>query len=116
MVNSDIITKEIARTINRLLNNIVLGLDRILNKALKTYRLLIIPWLIDVAKVYFIIGYYLRLKRAIIIIILCKEGKADYLLLGSCRLIALENTLNKILKKVIIKRIANIAKEYALLL
>ena len=26
-----------ARTINRLLNNIVLGLDRILNKALKTY-------------------------------------------------------------------------------
>ena len=41
-VNSDIITKEIARTISRLLNNIVLGLDRILNKALKTYRLLIV--------------------------------------------------------------------------
>jgi hypothetical protein len=31
-----------ARTISYLLNNIVLGLDRILNKALKTYRLLII--------------------------------------------------------------------------
>ena len=42
-VNSDIITKEIARTISRLLNNIALGLDRILNKALKTYRLLIAP-------------------------------------------------------------------------
>ena len=42
-VNSNIITKEIARTISRLLNNIVLGLDRILNKALKTYRLLIAP-------------------------------------------------------------------------
>ena len=42
-VNSDIITEEIARTISRLLNNIVLGLDRILNKALKTYRLLIAP-------------------------------------------------------------------------
>ena len=42
-VNSDIITKEIARTISRLLNNIVLGLDRILNKALKTYGLLIAP-------------------------------------------------------------------------
>ena len=42
-VNSDIITKEIARTISRLLNNIVLKLDKILNKALKTYRLLIAP-------------------------------------------------------------------------
>ena len=51
-VNSDIIIKEIAKTISRFLNNIVLKLDRILNKALKTYRLLI-------ARVYFIIGYYL---------------------------------------------------------
>ena len=42
-VNSDIIIEEIARTISRLLNNIVLGLDRILNEALKTYRLLIAP-------------------------------------------------------------------------
>jgi hypothetical protein len=30
-----------AKIIGCLLNNIVLGLDRILNKALKTYRLLI---------------------------------------------------------------------------
>ena len=43
MVNSDITTKEIVRTISCLLNNIVLGLDSILNKALKTYRLLIAP-------------------------------------------------------------------------
>ena len=42
-VNSNITTKEIARTINCLLNNIVLELNRILNKALKTYRLLIAP-------------------------------------------------------------------------
>ena len=41
-VDSNIITKEITKTISRLLNNIVLGLDRILNKALKTYRLLIV--------------------------------------------------------------------------
>ena len=42
-VNSDIIIEEMARTISRLLNNIVLGLGRIPNKALKTYRLLIAP-------------------------------------------------------------------------
>ena len=51
-----------ARTISRLLNNIALGLDRILNKALKTYRLLIAPQLIDIARAYFIIGYYPRLR------------------------------------------------------
>ena len=105
-----------ARTISRLLNNIVLGLDRILNKALKTYRLLIVPQLIDIARVYFIIGYYLRLRRAIITFILYKEGKVDYLFLGSYRPIALENTLSKILERVIADYIVDTAKEYALLL
>ena len=41
-VNSDITTEKMAKTISRLLNNIVLGLNRILNKALKTYRPLIV--------------------------------------------------------------------------
>src|SRR6266700_1332133 len=56
-VNSNITTKEMARTISRLLNNIVLGLDRIPNKALKTCGPLIIPWLVDIAKACFTIGY-----------------------------------------------------------
>ena len=56
---------------------------KILNKALKTCRPLIALWLADIAKVYFIIGYYLRLKRAIIMVVLYKEGKADYLILGN---------------------------------
>ena len=114
-VNSDIITEEMARTISRLLNNIVLRLDRIPNKALKTYSPLIAPWLIDIAKSCFIIGYYPRLRRAITIVVLYKEGKADYLLLGSYRPITLENTLSKILKRIIVKYIADIAKEYTLL-
>ena len=41
-VNSNITTKEMARTISRFLNNIVLKLDGILNKALKTCELLIV--------------------------------------------------------------------------
>ena len=100
-----------ARTISRLLNNTVLGLNGISNKALKTYRPLIAPQLIDIAKAYFIIGYYLRFKRAIIIFILYKEGKADYLFLGSYRPIALENTLSKILERVMADYIADIAKK-----
>jgi hypothetical protein len=70
---------------------------------------------VDVAKVYFAIGYYPRLRRAIIIYILHKEGKADYLLPGSYRPIALKNTLSKILERVIANRIADIAKKYTLL-
>ena len=115
-VNSDIITKEIVKTISCLLNNTVLRLDRILNEALKTYSLLIAPWLINIAKVYFIIGYYLRLRRAIIIVVLYKESKADYLILGNYCPITLENTFSKILERVIVNYIADIAKEYALLL
>ena len=48
--------------------------------------------------------------------ILRKEGKADYLFLGSYRPITLENTLSKILERVIVDRIVDTAKEYALLL
>ena len=48
--------------------------------------------------------------------ILHKEGKTDYLFLGSYRPIALKNTLSKILERVIVDCIADIAKEYALLL
>jgi len=69
-VNSDIITKEMARTISRLLNNIALGLDGILNKALKTCGPLIAPWLIDIARACFAIGYYPRLRRSIITVVL----------------------------------------------
>ena len=115
-VNSDIATKKMAKTISRLLNNTVLELNRILNKVLKTYRLLIVFWLTDIAKVYFIIGYYLRLKRAIIIFILYKGDKADYLFLKSYCSITLKNTLSKILKRVIADYIVDIAKEHALLL
>ena len=115
-INSNIITKEIAKTISRLLNNIVLGLNRILYKALKTYRLLIVLKLIDIAKVYFIIGYYLKLKKVIIIFVLYKKGKADYLFLGSYCPIALKNTLSKILKRVIADYIIDTAEKHALLL
>ena len=70
-----------ARTISYFLNNTVLKPNGILNKALKPYTLLIVLWLINIAKAYFIIGYYLRLKRAIITFVLYEKGKTDYLLL-----------------------------------
>ena len=47
--------------------------------------------------------------------VLRKEGKADYLFPGSYRPIALENTLSKILERVIADYIVDTAKEHALL-
>ena len=70
----------------------------------------------DIAKAYFIIGYYLRLGRAITIFILYKKSKANYLFPKSYYPIALKNTLNKILEKVIANYIVDIAKKYTLLL
>ena len=49
-------------------------------------------------------------------VVLYKEGKADYLIPRSYRPIALENTLSKILERVIVDYIVDIAKEYTLLL
>jgi len=48
-------------------------------------------------------------------VVLWKEGKADYLIPESYRPIALENTLSKILEKVIADHIADIAEKHALL-
>jgi len=108
-------TEEMARTISRLSNNIALGPDGILNEALKTYGPLIAPWLADVARACFAIGYYLRLGRSITTVVLRKEGKADYLIPGSYRPIALESTLSKILEKVIADHIADMVEEHTLL-
>ena len=48
-------------------------------------------------------------------IVLHKKGKADYLIPENYHPIALENTLSKILKKVIADYITDTAKEHALL-
>ena len=49
-------------------------------------------------------------------VVLYKEGKADYLIPRSYSPIALKNTLSKVLEKVIVDYITDIAKEYTLLL
>jgi len=115
-VNSNMTTEKMAKTISCLLNNKALRLNGIPNKALKTCSPLIALWLADIAKACFAIGHYLRLERAITTIVLCKKDKANYLISGSYCPIALENTLNKILKKVITNCMTDTAKKHTLLL
>ena len=104
-----------ARTISCFLNNKALRPDGIPNKALKTCGPLITFWLADVAKACFAIGHYPRLGKAMTTVVLCKEGKVDYSIPGSYHFIALENTLSKILKKVIMDCMTNMAEKHALL-
>ena len=56
-------------------------------------------------------GYYLRFKRVILIYILYKKGKVNYLFLKSYYLIILENTFSKICKRVVVDYIVDIAKK-----
>lgn len=49
------------------------------------------------------------------IIVLRKISERDYLLLGSYRLIALENTVAKVMEKALANRMRDVAEKYELL-
>jgi len=111
-----ILIEEISKLIRSFLNRKALGLDSILNKVLKVAALAIIKDLAEVASYYFTSGIILESLKESITIVLYKEGKKDYFLLGSYRLITLKNTLVKVLEKYIANIISKAVKEYRLLL
>ena len=102
--------------LGKLLNRKGLGPDRILNKALKKLKKKItlgiakaISWIFRNREIP------TRLKESTIII-LRKNKKKDYSLLSSYRLIALENTIAKVIKKIIANRIMSEAESCGLIL
>jgi len=103
-ISPTILIEEISKFIRSLLNKKVLRLDGIPNKVLKVAALVIIKDLIEAASYYFTSGIILKSLKEFITVVLYKEGKKDYSLLGSYRLITLKNTLAKVLEK----HIANI--------
>jgi len=115
-ISPTILTEEISKLIRSLLNRKVLGLNSILNKVLKVAALVIAKNLAEVASYCFASGIILESLKESITVVLCKEGKKDYSLPGSYRLIALENMLVKVLKKYIANIISKAAEEYGLLL
>jgi len=110
-----ILIEEISKLIRSLLNGKALGLDSILNKVLKAVALVIIKDLVEVASYYFTNGIILESLKESITIVLYKEGKKNYSLLGSYRLITLENTLVKVLEKYVANIILEAVEEYRLL-
>jgi len=114
-ISPTILIEEISKLIRSLLNGKALGLDGILNKVLKIVALVIIKDLVEVASYCFANGTILESLKESIIVVLRKEGKKDYSLLGSYRLIALKNTLVKVLEKYVANIILEVAEEYRLL-
>jgi len=113
-ISPTVLTEEIGKLIRSLLNKKALGLDSILNKVLKVAALVIIKDLVEVASYCFTSGIILKSLKESITVVLYKEGKKDYSLLGSYRLITLKNTLVKVLKKYIANIISKAAEKYRL--
>jgi len=114
-ISPTISTEEISKLIRSLLNKKVLGLDSILNKVFKVAALVITKNLIEAASYCFTSGIILKSLKKFITVVLYKEEKKDYSLLGSYRLITLKNMLVKVLEKYIANIISKAVEEYRLL-
>ena len=52
------------------------------------------------------LGYYPKIKKSITTVALRKDGKVDYFFINSYRPIALENTIVKVYKKLLVTLIS----------
>ena len=81
------------------------GLDRILNEAIKAILEAVAIPLANIATTCLLKGKLAECYKETIIVVLRKANKKDYSLLGSYRPVALENTLGKILEKIVVEYI-----------
>ena len=77
--------------------------------------LVIIKDLAEIASRYLANKIILERLKEFITIVLCKEGKKNYFLLNSYRLIAFKNTLVKVLEKYIVNIMFKATEEHRLL-
>ena len=94
------------RELKKLPNRKALGLDRIANKVLKEVYKELVLYLIEAFTVTVYLRYYPKIKKSITTVALYKDGKADYSFTNSYRPIALENTIAKVYKKLLVTLIS----------
>ena len=103
--------EEIGEAIWKLKLDKVPGTDIITNRVVKlTYNLIRAEW----ARLFSVcleLGYYLRAFRTAITVVLRKPGKLDYSNPVVYRLIALLNTIGKVLEVVVARKISNLAED-----
>ena len=80
-----------------------MGLDGILNEAIKAVLKTIATPLANAATTYLLKNNLPEYYKDTIIVILRKANKKDYSLLKSYRPVALKNTLGKILEKIVVE-------------
>ena len=115
ILNDYISVKEVLKTINRLLNEKTAESDRILNEVLKRIISEISTDLIQRIYTAFTEDLLPTYYKKLIIIILHKKDKKNYLLLKSYRLITLKNILIKVIKKILVTHLSHTAEKYSLL-
>ena len=114
-ISSDVTEATIAEVIQSLPGRKAPGPDRITNQVLKVCKEEISEYLTVIARACLHIGYHPRAFRHMTTVVLRKDGKDDYSLPGSYRPIALENTLGKVLEKVVADHLSAAVEEHALL-
>ena len=114
-LNDYISADEILEIINRLLSRKTAELDNILNEILKYIVLKIYTDIMYEIYMTLICNLLSEYFKKLIIIILYKEDKKNYLLSESYRLIILKNILTKVIKKILATYLSCIAEKYFLL-
>jgi hypothetical protein len=114
-IPTDISWQELGETIKKLPSKKAPGPDELTNEILKAIRLPLAIALQEIFQSCLTQGYFPQYFRQTKTAVLRKEGKEDYSLPDSYRPIALENTLGKILEKVVAGRLADTLEKASLL-
>ena len=107
--------EEVNKAIAKLKINKTFETNQILNRMLKTLRETMTKKLILIFQICINVEYHSKSFREAKIIMFKKIKKSDYIFFKVYRLIALLNTMNKILKSIMINKITKLAKKNLLL-
>ena len=94
------------RELEKLPNKKALGPNKIANKVLKEVYKELVLYLIEVFTTVAHFRYYSKIGKSTTIVALRKDGKTDYFFINSYRPIALENTIAKVYKKLLVTLIS----------
>jgi len=114
-ISSTITSEQVEQAIHRLPNGKAPGPDGIPNEVLKEVAHVIKDDLAQAISKCFASGATPETFRKSITVVLRKERKKDYSLPSSYRPIALENTIAKLMEKLVAERIADATEAYSLL-
>ena len=78
IIPQDFLDTLLKRELEKLPNKKALGLNRIANKVLKEVYKKLALYLVKVFTVVVYLRYYLKIKKSITTVALCKDSKADY--------------------------------------